>query len=190
VGHSQGIVAVQAIGDGAWKVLDEGQTLPERCLVRTAAGDPCTVHLGQAALYVAPETRLELDSPGRHITLQSGAAFLSCKEAATWRINGQAMELAAGRTVGLGVSTGKAAVADLSAEQRKQFNAWSQPPRPAQGMGQLVIQDVQSQSPVRLNVARYHVRMVLQPPVALVEIDQSFYNPYPRQEALKLRSSW
>ena len=35
---------------------------------------------------------------------------------------------------------------------------------------------------MRLNVARYHAHVVLQPPVALVQIDQSFYNPYNRQE--------
>nr|MCU0875690.1 hypothetical protein [Pirellulaceae bacterium] len=50
------------------------------------------------------------------------------------------------------------------------------------GLGQLLIQDAQSGSPVRLNVARYHVHVVLQPPVALVQIDQSFYNPFPRQQ--------
>ncbi len=51
-----------------------------------------------------------------------------------------------------------------------------------QGLGQLLIQDAQSDSPVRLNVARYHVHVVLQPPVALVQIDQSFYNPFARQQ--------
>lgn len=54
--------------------------------------------------------------------------------------------------------------------------------KPSQGLGQLVVQDAQSASPVRLNVARYHAHVVLQPPVALVQIDQSFYNPYGRQE--------
>jgi hypothetical protein len=50
------------------------------------------------------------------------------------------------------------------------------------GLGQLLIQDAQSDSPVRLDVARYHVHVVLQPPVALVQIDQSFYNPFGRQQ--------
>jgi Ca-activated chloride channel homolog len=53
---------------------------------------------------------------------------------------------------------------------------------PPLGLGQLVIQDVQSGSPLRLNIARYHLHVVLQPPVALVQIDQSFYNPFPRQQ--------
>ena len=54
--------------------------------------------------------------------------------------------------------------------------------RPAQGLGQLVVKDAQSDSPVRLNIARYHAHVVLQPPVALVQIDQTFYNPYGHQE--------
>ncbi|HID77369.1 MAG TPA: hypothetical protein EYP56_15410, partial [Planctomycetaceae bacterium] len=54
--------------------------------------------------------------------------------------------------------------------------------RRGQGVGQLVIRDAQSGSAVRLDVARYHVHVVLAPPVALVQIDQSFYNPYSAQE--------
>ncbi len=54
--------------------------------------------------------------------------------------------------------------------------------RPAQGMGQLVAKDAQSDSPVRLEVARYHVNVVLHAPVALVQIDQSFFNPYGLQQ--------
>ena len=54
--------------------------------------------------------------------------------------------------------------------------------RPAQGMGQLVAKDAQSDSPVRLEVARYHVNVVLHAPVALVQIDQSFFNPYGAQQ--------
>jgi len=51
-----------------------------------------------------------------------------------------------------------------------------------QGLGQLLVQDAQSGSAVRLNVSRYHVHVVLQPPVALVQIDQSFYNPLGSQQ--------
>ncbi|MBI3864975.1 MAG: hypothetical protein HY290_24130, partial [Planctomycetia bacterium] len=55
-------------------------------------------------------------------------------------------------------------------------------PRKPQGLGQLVVIDPQSGSPVRLNLARYHVNIVLQPPVALVQIDQSFFNPFATQQ--------
>ena len=67
-------------------------------------------------------------------------------------------------------------------ERLKRLEAWIVSATPAQGLGQLVVKDSQSGSPVRLNVARYHAHVVLQPPAALVQIDQSFYNPYDRQE--------
>ena len=59
------------------------------------------------------------------------------------------------------------------------------PPPPAQpiGVGQLLVVNPRSGAVVRLNLARYHVKVELQPPVALVQIDQSFFNPHPtRQE--------
>ena len=55
-------------------------------------------------------------------------------------------------------------------------------PRQTQGLGQLVAKDAQSGSQVRLEVASYHANIVLQPPVALVQIDQSFFNPFPNQQ--------
>lgn len=69
----------------------------------------------------------------------------------------------------------------LSAEAKARIAAWTRP-QAASGQGQLLVRDAQSESPVRLNVARYHVHVVLQAPVALVQIDQSFFNPLSRQE--------
>jgi Mg-chelatase subunit ChlD len=62
------------------------------------------------------------------------------------------------------------------------FLAAAEPGRQPQGLGQLVVIDPQSGSPVRLNLARYHVNVVLHPPVALVQIDQSFFNPFAMQQ--------
>ncbi|HEY3968336.1 MAG TPA: VIT domain-containing protein, partial [Planctomycetaceae bacterium] len=56
------------------------------------------------------------------------------------------------------------------------------PERSAFGVGQLLVTDPQSGTQVRLNLARHHVHVVLHPPVALVQIDQSFYNPYQFQQ--------
>jgi len=72
--------------------------------------------------------------------------------------------------------------APLPAEEQKRIESWTASGKSAQGLGQLLIEDAQSGTTRRLNVARYHVNVVLQPPVALVQIDQSFYNPYGRQE--------
>jgi hypothetical protein len=55
-------------------------------------------------------------------------------------------------------------------------------PRQAAGVGQLLVSDLQSGATTRLNLARYHVNVILHPPVALVQIDQSFYNPYHSQQ--------
>ncbi len=49
-------------------------------------------------------------------------------------------------------------------------------PRQSLGPGQLIV-DSQSGSRQRVHIARYHVNVVLRPPVALVQIDQTFYNP-------------
>lgn len=54
--------------------------------------------------------------------------------------------------------------------------------QPVTGLGQLIARDPQANSPVRLGIERYHVNVVLQPPVALVQIDQSFLNPYDRDQ--------
>ncbi len=49
--------------------------------------------------------------------------------------------------------------------------------RESQGLGQIVVSDPQSGSETRMEIARCHVNVVLKPPVALVQLDQSFYNP-------------
>ncbi|MFT5523161.1 MAG: hypothetical protein ACI9HK_001105 [Pirellulaceae bacterium] len=78
-------------------------------------------------------------------------------------------------------AAGRIAEQPLTPEQSASNIAWATP-APAQGFGQLLIEDSQSETPVRLDLARYHVNVVLRQPVALVQIDQSFYNPYSRQE--------
>ncbi len=52
--------------------------------------------------------------------------------------------------------------------------------RLTRGTGRLVVIDPTG-SPQPLPVVRYHAHVVLHPPVALVQIDQSFYNPLPSQ---------
>jgi len=76
----------------------------------------------------------------------------------------------------------KLEIAALPPAEIERLRAQAEPPRKPQGLGQLVVKDPQSGAPVRLNLARYHVNVVLHPPVALVQIDQSFYNPYPQQQ--------
>jgi len=89
---------------------------------------------------------------------------------------------AAGTTVTVDPAAETLHSAPLKPPQQNRIEAWTALKDPSQGLGQLLIKDVQSGAPTRLNVARYHVHVVLHPPVALVQIDQSFYNPYSRQE--------
>lgn len=46
-----------------------------------------------------------------------------------------------------------------------------------QGVGQLIVRDTITNAWSRLEIARYHVNVVIQAPVALVQVDQSFFNP-------------
>lgn len=77
-------------------------------------------------------------------------------------------------------SAGPARALDAVSEQ--QLLAWSTPLPLGQGVGQIMIKDAQGDAATRLNIARYHAEVILQPPVALVKLDQAFYNPSPRQE--------
>ena len=71
------------------------------------------------------------------------------------------------------------ALADAEKE-RARVTQWTSHDTLGTGLGQLLVTDPQSGAVERLNIARSHTHLVLAPPVALVQIDQSFYNPYPR----------
>ena len=54
--------------------------------------------------------------------------------------------------------------------------------RKSQGLGRLVVADAQSGQSARMEIARFHANVVIKPPVALVQIDESFYNPASSQQ--------
>jgi len=109
------------------------------------------------------------------LTLMAGSARVSSAD-------GDLREFTAPATITLDVQRGALSSQPLAQADRERIAAWTTVRRQSQGLGQLLIQDAQSDSPVRLNVARYHVHVVIQPPVALVQIDQSFYNPFNSQQ--------
>ncbi|MDB5340998.1 MAG: Vault protein inter-alpha-trypsin domain protein, partial [Planctomycetaceae bacterium] len=76
----------------------------------------------------------------------------------------------------------KAETKPLEPAAEQHLSAWTKQLPPGQGVGQLVIKDARGGTGRRLNIARYHAEVVLQPPVALVKLDQSFYNPSTIQE--------
>jgi len=108
------------------------------------------------------------------LTLMAGSARVSSAD-------GDLREFTAPATITLDVQRGALSSQPLAQSDRDGIAAWTTVDRQSQGLGQLMIKDAQSDSPVRLNVARYHVHVVIQPPVALVQIDQSFYNPFNSQ---------
>ncbi|MFN0054488.1 MAG: VIT domain-containing protein [Planctomycetales bacterium] len=91
---------------------------------------------------------------------------------------GKGTFLPAGKSLTRRADSSEPEVAALDRPERERLRELVSPSAPPQGLGQLVIQDPQTGQPYRLNLARYHVNVVLQPPVALVQIDQSFYNPF------------
>jgi tetratricopeptide (TPR) repeat protein len=137
-----------------------------------------TVSLGDRRITVQPDSAAELcfHPPGvGKVSIVRGMA--TCH-------NGKQEQIAAGKHMSW--SSGKKGdflpVELLNDDLKKIQQRWAEFGKRPQGLGQLLIKDSQSGEMDRLNIARYHVNVVLQPSVALVQIDQSFYNPYNRQE--------
>lgn len=80
----------------------------------------------------------------------------------------------------LGLSALVSGMAWAQRGELRVVNADRQAFRWTRGMGQLVVTD-STGSPYPLPVVRYHAHVLLHPPVALVQIDQTFYNPLPSQ---------
>ncbi len=188
VGHAPGLLGVVPEGSQRGRLCEPGQPLPENCRLHSGGSGPCLVELPQGNIYLAPDSRLRIKAAGRQITLDSGRILVQARQKLDVAVAaGQTVTLDAGRSAELAVEPGKLVSIDaLGAlpqhERQQRLDTWTNLARPAQGLGQLVVKDSQAESPVRLSVARYHAHVVLQPPVALVQIDQSFYNPYSRQE--------
>jgi hypothetical protein len=70
----------------------------------------------------------------------------------------------------------------LAQEEQARLASWTTPLPPGQGPGQLLISDPQNGSQKRLSIARFHAELELSPPMALVKLDQAFYNPSHRQQ--------
>lgn len=91
----------------------------------------------------------------------------------------EATDIAPGFAFGYGTTKETRTYLPLEAPQKEtdRIAAWTAAGQPTVGLGQLVVNDPQSGRSERLNIARSHVNVVLAPPVALVQLDQSFYNP-------------
>lgn len=144
--------------------------------LQSAAG--WTVELGAVRLVCSKGTSVEFE-------MGADGLITACVETGEIELAGgklPATKIGARRRVSCRGDVGEVEVMPLAPAELERLHAWTSPGRAEQGLGELLVNDPQSGAPVRLNLARYHVNVVLHPPVALVQIDQSFYNPYPRQQ--------
>ncbi len=154
-----------------------------------------TVHAGRVQLELADETQawtMDVESgklqvlPGATVQLAVQSAkpleIVALRGAVRATIANIQRDLVAPILARLARSQPTLVTESLSPEATQKFTPWIPSPRPSLGLGQLLIEDAQSDATTRLHVARYHANVVLRPPVALVQIDQSFYNPHERQE--------
>ena len=147
-----------------------------RVFLETEEGKEWSVEFGGRRVAVssdsAAQVRMYGDASG--VCVVRGSATVAGD-------NEPGLELGPGRCVDWSHDKGERS-RELTADERERIRNWADLGVSPQGLGQLLVKDSQSGATKRLNIARYHVNVVLQPPVALVQIDQSFYNPYERQE--------
>ena len=156
-----------------------------------------TLEAGRLFLETAPEHPWTQSLGDRRITLQADSAAELCFHtsgvgkvcvvrgmATAARDEGKQRQIAAGKQMSWSSDKRDDTLpTELAGDDLKEIQQrWAEFGKRSQGLGQLLVKDSQSGEMDRLNIARYHVNVVLQPPVALVQIDQSFYNPYNRQE--------
>ena len=149
-----------------------------RIFLQTAKGKTWSATAGGLHASLKGQTAVELSvAPAARVFVHVGRG--SCTVRAG---KDKPRAVAAGTTIAWDGAKKKLTSKPPTAAERKRIGAWTGLDRPGQGLGQLLVKDAQSGTTTRLDIARYHVNVVLQPPVALVQIDQSFYNPYDRQE--------
>ncbi len=148
-----------------------------RALVDVSGKRRWVVRAGEVSAAVASGSAVE-------VAAAAGAEPSMCVVHGEARVtrSGQSHDVEGPATVSWKEGAKGPTIGGLTRSEEQRITDWTASKTRPQGLGQLVIKDPQSDSPVRLNVARYHVHVVIDPPVALVQIDQSFYNPYGTQE--------
>ncbi|MHB8899325.1 MAG: VIT domain-containing protein, partial [Thermoguttaceae bacterium] len=146
-----------------------------RVFVHTEADEAWTVTVGAHRAVLSGDTEAEL-SFGRN---RAGAIAVVRGWATVAAGEGPATKLTAGHSAAWSRDEdAPMRTRELSEGDKIEAGWWTSPGATPQGLGQLLVSDSQAGTRERLNVARYHVNVVLQPPVALVQIDQTFYNPF------------
>jgi hypothetical protein len=205
-----GQLAIRVDETSGWKVLYPSDAIPARCRLKTSPMGAVQIKCEDRDLYLGADSEANLDLEARQISVErgrtrlvshatakedwrctSGDTIVVCPPGSEFALFVEAEQPKLNLLVGTArVQRGKNEPRNHDAPDpktegiekwRRQIRSTTEL-RPAQGMGQLVAKDAQSDSPVRLDIQQYHVNVVLKPPVALVQIDQSFFNPYGTQE--------
>ncbi|MDB5384498.1 MAG: hypothetical protein JWM11_144, partial [Planctomycetaceae bacterium] len=145
----------------------------------------CTAPEAQTWNIVAGDAQIEVTAAGVEVVRKSDREFQVSTLRGSARVlvpNAEPVTLAEKSSRSWLDNKGAGESAPMSKTQVAGLAIWTKPTPPGQGPGQLVITDPQSKSQTRLAIARYHAELVLSPPVALVKLDQAFYNPSERQE--------
>lgn len=155
---------------GSWNMAERRLTIESGRVLLAVLEADWTVAVGDCQVSLPRGSRADVDATGDAIQLSvlNGSAEVTR--------DGHRLATLTAPAVARIAADELAVVQPDDAEWEQSVTAWTEPP-PVQGPGQLIAKDAQTGSPVRMQIARYHVNVVLQPPVALVQIDESFFNP-------------
>ena len=151
--------------------------LTGRVFCAPADGKPWTINAAKFRIVVpAGGAEIFVEAKGNlTVTVLQGKAEITTPESKLISV--------AERTVcSISGTPPKSDIKPLGPATEQYLTRWTKQLPPGQGLGQLVIKDSQTTHDTRLNIARYHAEVVLQPPVALIKLDQSFYNPTSTQQ--------
>lgn len=150
--------------------------LSGRVFCKPQGEQPWTIQANTYQVVIAPHSEIDVTLPGRDritVIALSGSAELRGVDD-----SGKSAAVVSAKQI-VTAARGNALVETkpLDTVAEIDLKRWTKQAPPGQGVGQLVIKNAQGGDFGRLNIARYHAEVVLQPPVALVKLDQSFYNP-------------
>ncbi len=152
--------------------------LSGRVFVVPLTEKPWTIQSGMSRVVVPPGSSVEVAN-----VVAGTLVVTALKGPVEVTVPGSGPVTVAERTVSTFSGTPlNAETKPLEPTAEQHLTAWTKQLPPGQGVGQLVIKDARGGTGRRLNIAHYHAEVVLQPPVALVKLDQSFYNPSSVQE--------
>lgn len=175
----QGLLSLGRLSRVKYDLLTRRTELVAGQLFCSAPPDqPWTVDSGTARVSISADSEVEIQAAADLtlvVTVLKGKAEIHAPDLAVVTVVDRGVARLRGTPL-------KPELQTLGKDAEQRVRAWIKQTPPGQGVGQLVIKDAQGSTATKLNIARYHAEVLLQPPVALVKLDQAFYNPSFRQE--------